>query len=100
PDDYHRVDENGQTLYVSLERTNGNLGAAQATIGVNLFPAGPGAASANDFTLNDLLPTWNSTWNVTQRHSDAQTGPNFQLPRPAASDVRVTINNNTNLDGN
>ena len=102
--DTYSMDENGTFIYVSLVRTNGNLGIIGANFGVNYSPAGPGAASTNDLTLNPLLanPYWNTAWPASWMRSDGTFGPNFgTLPVALGSaDVKVTVNDNTNIDGN
>jgi uncharacterized repeat protein (TIGR01451 family)/uncharacterized delta-60 repeat protein len=50
----YSVDDTGNKLFVTLERTNGSLGPARLTLGTNLNSPGPGAATAADLGL--ILP--------------------------------------------
>ncbi|MDB6125895.1 MAG: hypothetical protein JWQ71_4888 [Pedosphaera sp.] len=113
----YTIDENGKRLYVSLTRTNGNLGDAGVSFG--LFTSeGPGAAGyGTNFTFKPAQyanPTWPSTWTFggipsdTWMVSDGLSGPNFDTVNvlgqgkrmnPGA-DVFVDITDNSLIDGN
>lgn len=108
--DHYSVDKSGGSLFVTLVRTNGNLGDISAT-----FDSPPGdagqqgiASTPADFSMSNLFPTWSSTWQnllVVQQpgwiYSDAFEGPNFNYPaRGNGADETLTIINNTNLSGN
>jgi uncharacterized repeat protein (TIGR01451 family)/uncharacterized delta-60 repeat protein len=48
----YTVMDTGNSLFITLLRTNGSLGPAQVTLDTNLLSPGPGAATAADFGLN------------------------------------------------
>ncbi len=104
-------DISGNGLFVSLTRTNGNLGIISATFSTNTAAPGPGIANANNFTLNPAyaLPTWTTAWpgindptSVNWMYDYGVYGPNFgTIPViTATADVYVNIINDTNITGN
>ena len=103
----YTANKSAGSLYVSLLRTNGNLGSISATFMTNTAAPGPGIASGSDFTLSSTTPTWNSAWtgnnpSVAWMVSDGVYGPNYAtIPTALTSaDVTIGINNNTNVTGN
>ncbi len=98
----YSVDKDASTLFVSLLRTNGNLGDVAAT-----FSSPPGASGqqgiaqeGTDFTIGNTTPTWASMWNTSWMVSDAFTGQNFiGSPGNNAAEF-LTIINNVNITGN
>jgi uncharacterized repeat protein (TIGR01451 family)/uncharacterized delta-60 repeat protein len=86
----YTVNDTGNSLFVTLLRTNGSLGPAQITLGTNLLAPGPGDASAADFSLvlpatalyNELYNVWGSIipWgSYGWRESDGYYGPNTNI---------------------
>jgi len=87
----YSVNENQGYFFVSLVRTNGNLGIIGAAFGTNTYPVGPGALGANDFVLSPTYesPIWNTYWpgplvtvdnqhtNYGWQRSDGLWGPNY-----------------------
>src|SRR5262249_61177063 len=59
--DAYTVDENGVQMFLRLIRTNGLLGPAAATVTATTLPAGPGAATTNDFAFSSATPVWIDT---------------------------------------
>jgi uncharacterized delta-60 repeat protein/uncharacterized repeat protein (TIGR01451 family) len=112
----YTVDENAGYLFVSLTRTNGNLGPVGASFLTNGYAAGPGALGGSEFTLADAYraPAWASYWpgpltSVNGQHAnygyqvgDGNWGPNFNtLPAPAGDAyVYLGITDNKAVDGN
>ena len=97
----------GNGLFVSLTRTNGNLGIINATFSTNTAAPGPGIASANDFSLNPAYatPTWTTANPYGAWLYDVGIyGPNFAtIPVNAyngAADVYINIIDDTNITGN
>jgi uncharacterized delta-60 repeat protein len=104
-------DIGGKGLYVSLTRTNGNLGIIDATFSTNTAAPGPGIAGGNNFSLSpgNSTPTWTTAW---PGNNDPTTpdwmydygvfGPNFATTpvMTANADVYVNIINDTNITGN
>ena len=104
----YSANKSSGNLFVSLTRTNGNLGAATVTFGTNMAPVGPGIANVTNFTLlsNSTQPIWDTAYfqNAWQVQIGIY-GPNFAtLPSnngvAAETFVNVGINNNTNISGN
>ena len=52
------------SLFISLVRTNGNLGIIDATFSTNTAAPGPGVAGTNDLSLNPIYstPTYTTAW--------------------------------------
>ena len=109
----YTVGKSDKTLYVSLTRTNGNLGIIGAAFNAPPGPAGqPGIAqNPMDFTFNNVEPTWNTYWDnptpgaLGWMYGDGMFGPNYHitlansLPSRGPG-VQLTINNNGNITGN
>ena len=94
-------------LYVSLLRTNGNLGEVSVTFATNTAAPGVGIASGTDMSLTTRTPTWTTAWTGNNWQtiwmvSDCTYGPNYlTTPRVVrTADVNVGIANNTNVTGN
>ena len=94
-------------LYVSLVRTNGNLGEVSVTFSTNTAAPGVGIASGNDITLATRTPTWSTAWTgnnwTTVWMKDYGTyGPNYATvpTHVTTADVNVGIVANTNVTGN
>lgn len=104
--DNYTVDKNGGSLFVSLVRTNGNLGDIGATFGV--LPGADGqqgiAVFGTDFTYNNAEPMWLSMWNggrpAIWMYSDAFSGPNYNFSPGNSAQETLTIYNNTLISGN
>jgi len=106
----YTVDENAGQLYVSLVRTNGNLGFASATFVTNTIQPGPGIATATDFSLDPVYsqPSWLTAWPVHSpgaigwMYSDGIFGPNYSTTPfiRRFADVYLAVANNTNITGN
>ena len=79
----YSVDKTAGTLFVSLVRTNGNLGAASIVFATNTPYNGAGVATPNDFILstNYDTPTWTNIWSLNYTASfpifPGVTGPNY-----------------------
>lgn len=87
----YSVNENQGQFFVSMVRTNGNLGVVGAMFGTNTYGVGPGALGADDFTLSSYYeaPTWDTYWpgplvtldgqhvNYGWQKSDCLWGPNY-----------------------
>ena len=112
--DKYSVNNSDGQLYVSLVRTNGNLGIVSATFSTNAAGVGPGVASGADFGLDPIYsnPTWDTAWyngNGAFDYSYCTYGPNYAL-LPAGNksagavtgnpDVIVTVTNSGNISGN
>ena len=101
----YSVDKDGKSLYVSLVRTNGNLGIASAAFVTNMAAPGPGIASVTNFSVPaaSTLPTWDEAYSANAwMVSDCIYGANY-AETPVTdnnADVRLTINNNNNSFGN
>jgi len=108
----YTVNNSDGYLYVSLVRTNGNLGITSATFSTNTAAPGPGIASGADFTLLNqyTLPTWDTAWaNGAWDYDFGDYGPNYNLSPPAPRgsgattgnpDVYVYVSNPGNITGN
>jgi len=104
----YSVNNSDGQLYVSLVRTNGNLGPVSVTFSTNTAAPGPGIASGADFSLSPIYtnPTWVSAW--TQQawmYEVAEYGPNYNsvpalTPRSTSADVYVNVFNPGNISGN
>ncbi len=108
--DKYSVDKSAGTLFVSMVRTNGNLGPALVTFSTNMAPPGPGVATSADFSLPSkyTTPTWPTLYSFSPSYSwmvsPAVYGPNFNTIPTYLADtfpyVYLNINNNTNISGN
>jgi uncharacterized delta-60 repeat protein len=100
----YTVDKDARTLYVSLVRTNGNLGTIAATL---LSP--PGASGQQgiatqgtnfDFTIGNLMPEWATMWSSSWMKSSGFSGQNYSEGPGDQADETFAIYNNTNITGN
>jgi uncharacterized repeat protein (TIGR01451 family)/uncharacterized delta-60 repeat protein len=115
--DAYTVDENGVQLFLRMIRTNGLLGPASVTVSANTLPAGPGAATTNDFSFTGATPVWIDTgppppapfYNMTWEIADGTSGHNngfsdgvngYDTYNFPLNKVYIPINDNTNIDGN
>jgi uncharacterized delta-60 repeat protein/uncharacterized repeat protein (TIGR01451 family) len=120
--DSYTADQNGQSLFITMNRINGSLGQAAVSIRPDPLPSGPGAAvDGQDYSFNLTTygtPTWITTWadgggGGTWQFIDAEFGhnngfeptvdPNLQqndTGAPLNNDVFITIIDNTNSPGN
>ena len=106
----YTVNNSDGTLYVSLVRTNGNLGIVAATFSTNTAAPGPGIASGSDFVLNPVYtePTWDTAWyNNAWTYDTGSFGYNYGLNPgiglgATTGNPNVTINvfNPHNITGN
>jgi uncharacterized delta-60 repeat protein len=100
----YTVDKDAGTLFVSLVRTNGNLGTIAATL---YSPPGatgqPGIATEGtnfNFTIGSIMPEWATMWSSSWMKSDGYEGQNYVgSPGNNASET-FQIFNNTNITGN
>lgn len=104
----YSVDKSAGTLYVSLVRTNGSLGAISALCSPEYETPGPGIA-----TTNDVQGGTNATWPTIVSTGGAGSaiagtfGPNYTYDATYGTkapgtypDVYFTIYNDTNITGN
>jgi uncharacterized repeat protein (TIGR01451 family)/uncharacterized delta-60 repeat protein len=115
--DAYSVDENGVQMFLRLIRTNGLLGPAAATVTATTLPAGPGAATTNDFAFSSATPVWIDTgppppgpfFNMTWEIADGTSGHNngfsdgvngYETYNFPLNKVYIPITDNTNIDGN
>ncbi len=107
----YTVDKSAGTLFVSLVRTNGNLGPASVTFSTNTAAPGPGIATGDDFAIQPVYtaPIWPTLWSASPSYewmiSPAFDGPNYRtlptrLPPNNSPYVYLNINNTTNISGN
>ena len=104
----YSVNKSATNLFVSITRTNGNLGVATVTFGTNMAPYGPGIVNVTNMTLDPSFqaPVWGTAWyNNADQVSYCIYGPNFAtLPTgntvSTKTYVNIQINNNTNISGN
>ena len=104
----YTVNNSDGTLYVSLLRTNGNLGSASVLFSTNTAGPGPGVATGNDFSLlpNYTNPLWPVTWfldkTASWTYDIGEYGPNFNMQtRPSTlADVYISVSNPGNITGN
>ncbi len=101
----YSADENAGPTYISLVRTNGNLGIISATFTTNTADPGPGVAVPElSFSLAAAYrnPTWGTAWNTAWMYDFGLYGPNYATTplTSTAADVKVNIINNTNITGN
>ncbi len=100
--DRYSVDKSAGTLFVSLVRSNGNLG----TIAANFYS--PLAATnqqgiarlGTDFTIGNLKPTWATMWSSSWTRSVAFEDQNYVGSAGNNAAETLTIINNTNFTGN
>jgi uncharacterized repeat protein (TIGR01451 family)/uncharacterized delta-60 repeat protein len=115
--DAYTVDENGVQLFLRMIRTNGLLGPAAATVSVTTLPAGPGAATTNDFAFSSATPVWidtgppppapffNNTWEIADGTSGHNNGfsdgvDGYETYNFPLNKIYIPITDNTNIDGN
>lgn len=105
----YQIDENTAQLYVTMMRTNGELGPVNANFQVVQLPSGPGAAvDGVDYANNGNSPNFGTSYSSTRMRSDGLSGPNFNtrtvIPNffvnSGADDVYVNIFDNPAQDGN
>ncbi len=110
----YNSDQFSDLIFISLMRTNGNLGPAAATIGPDSVAPGPGVAvDSDDYTFSQSFwgqPTYIVSWpRPTWMLSDGTFGKNQGFsatidPNTTVSyllnDVYVSILDNTNVSGN
>jgi len=110
----YSVNNSDGSLYVSLDRINGNLGIVAATFATNTAAPGPGVANAGvDFVLLPQYaePTWDTAWYNgagAWSYDFGDYGPNYNLsppqPRGAGAttgnpDVDIDVFNSGNISG-
>jgi len=110
----YTVGKADSSLYLSLTRTNGNLGIAGAILAAPPGPAGqPGIATAGtDYTFTNSNPTWPTAWpdnnipgDLGWMYGDGLSGPNYLIAagnsKPGVGPgVVMAILNNGNITGN
>ena len=107
----YSADENAGQTYISLVRTNGQLGIAAATFTTNTADPGPGVAVPDgNFSLaaGYRSPTWDTAWyNNSWMYDVGNYGPNYGMTpgrglgaNTGNSGVYVNIINDTNFTGN
>ena len=98
----YTANKSAGNVYVSLVRTNGNLGEVYVTFGTNTVAPGVGIASGSDMTLTTRTPTWSTAWTSQWMKDFGTYGPNYATvpTRVTTADVNVGIVNNTNVTGN
>jgi uncharacterized delta-60 repeat protein len=87
-------------LYVSLVRTNGNLGIISAAFTTNTAPPGAGIAVPNvDFSFSQTYatPTWTTAWYGAWMYDIGVYGPNYAT---GVAGVYVSIYNDGQITGN
>ncbi len=105
----YTVNNSDGHLYVSLVRTNSNLGIASATFTTNTAAPGPGVASGGDFALPPQYqqPTWDTAWWGSWTYATGAFGPNYAL-NPGIGlgatvgnpNVYISVFNPGNISGN
>jgi uncharacterized delta-60 repeat protein len=95
----YSVNNSDGSLYVSLTRTNGNLGIVASSFSITTAAPGPGIATAGtDFSPSAANPVWDTAWyNNAQLYSVGSAGPNFAL-NPAIGLGAVTGNPNVTIN--
>jgi len=105
----YSADKSAGTLYVSLVRTNGSLGAISAVCSPEYATPGPGIATTNDVTggATATWPTIASTGGGGGSAIAGTFGPNYTYDATYGTtapgtypDVYFTIFNDTNITGN
>jgi len=105
----YSADKSAGTLYVSLVRTNGSLGAISAVCSPEYATPGPGIATTNDVTggATATWPTIASTGGSGASAIAGTFGPNYTYDATYGTtepgtypDVYFTIFNDTNITGN
>ncbi len=114
--DSYTADENGESVFITMIRTNGLLGEGSVVISPRTLSPGPGAAVAGvDFSFDATTfgnPTWISTWPPPPETWEIQDGtfgqnqgfsdtvdPNF-LFGYGDNDVFINMIDNNIIDGN
>jgi uncharacterized delta-60 repeat protein/uncharacterized repeat protein (TIGR01451 family) len=106
---FYSADQNTTNAFISLVRTNGNLGLASAHMSAVALQPGPGDAIDGVDYIFDAgtygKPTWISSWSRTWQIADGTFGqnqgnsqtidPNFSFGYPN-NDVYIRILNSTN----
>ena len=107
----YSADENAGPTYISLIRTNGNLGIVSATFTTNTADPGPGVAVPDgNFSLgaNYRNPVWDTAWyNNAWMYGFGVSGPNYGTSPGRGNGanigtpgVYVNMINDTNFTGN
>lgn len=105
----YSADKSAGTLYVSLVRTNGSLGAISAVCSPEYGSPGPGIATTNDVAggATATWPTIASTGGSGSSVTAGTFGPNYTYDSTYGTkapgtypDVFFTISNDTNITGN
>lgn len=77
------------TLTVTINRTNGTLGPAAATVEPVSLGSGPGnAIYGTDYLFNSTVVTFGTTWSSTWMLSDGVAGPNYNTTLTAYNNSR------------
>ncbi len=104
----YTANNSSSSFFVTMDRTNGSLGAAAATFAAIPLGSGPGyAAFGVDYTVGASIPVWGVSWpNVTWMLEDGLQGPNNQehaIDNPTTSyfgvnnvSLNIISNNNAN----
>ncbi len=101
----YNANENVPSSFVTLVRTDGNLGPAQVDFRPRGLASGAGAAEEDvdysfDFSTPAGTPTWNTLWfRPSWMQKDSATGQNNNTAS-TSDDVSVTILDNAVVDGN
>jgi uncharacterized delta-60 repeat protein len=95
--DQYSADKSGGTNFVSLIRTNGNVGTVSVAFNSLPAPVGqPGLAIPGvDFTIGNFNPVWSN--GVPQSFTNSVEGANYNVPSAAEY---LNIINNTLINGN
>jgi uncharacterized repeat protein (TIGR01451 family)/uncharacterized delta-60 repeat protein len=101
--DNYSVDEYAGSVFITLSRTHGSLGAVGALIATGDRPAGPGAATVrSDYLDNTKTVVWPSTHGSvsnTRMFSDANSGANNNT-QTGQDDFSITIFDDGLVEGN
>jgi uncharacterized delta-60 repeat protein len=103
----YQFNNNSGSNYVSLIRTNGNLGSVSVTFSTNTAAPGPGIASGADFGLDPVYsnPTWTTAWSSQWQYEygvygrNAATTPVNTHGGAVNADVWITTTNSGNITG-
>ena len=106
----YSVENSAESLYVSLVRTNGLLGTADANFSVTTAAAGAGVATAGtDFSPSTATPLWVTTYSMDPNYiwtvAPGEWDANYEetpvhSPRSTSADVMVGVFNPGNISGN